>query len=149
MNSSTISTSSAFGLRAAGLSRYVKAGLLAAGVSAIINVITYLIMINAGGYGWELMIVASVMVASLIPSLLGAAALFGLTRFTDYARSIYSLGVIALILVSVLPHLGIGPAPSPALAALPEGFDLMTIPLHVTAGLVAIFVIPWLVVRGE
>ncbi len=125
----------------------MKAGLLASVVAAVINVITYLIMINLGGYGWEMMIVASVMVASLIPSLLGAAALFGLTRFTDWAWPVYSVAIVVLILTSVLPHLGIGPAPSPALAALPENFDLMTIPLHVTAGLVAIFVIPWLVVR--
>ena len=143
----TSSTSRTQGLRSAGLGTYVKAGLVASVVAAVINVITYLIMINLGGYNWEMMVVVSVMAASLIPSLLGAAVLFRLTRFTDWAWPVYSVAIVVLILTSVLPHLGIGPAPSPALAALPENFDLMTIPLHVTAGLVAIFLIPWLVAR--
>lgn len=138
---------SAVALRGAGIGRYVRAGLLASVVAAIVNVITYLIMINVGGHSWEMMVVVSVMAASLIPSLLGAAVLFGLTRFTDWAWPLYSVAIVVLILVSVLPHLGIGPAPSPALGALPEGFDLMTIPLHITAGLVAIFLIPWLATR--
>ena len=147
MSSSARSLFPTAGLRRAKFGNYVRAGLLASVVAAIANVITYLIMIVVGGHSWEMMVVVSVMAASLIPSLLGATVLYGLSRFTDWAWPIYSAAIVVLILVSVLPHLGIGPAPSPALGALPEGFDLMTIPLHITAGLVAIFLIPWLVTQ--
>ena len=130
-----------------GLSRYLTAGLLTGLIAGVINIITYLILIGLGGFAWDLLTVASIAVASLVPSLLGALVLFGLSRFLKKPRIWFSLVVVVLVMVSVLPHLGIGPPPSPALAALPEGFDLMTIPLHFTAGLLAIFILPWLVTR--
>jgi hypothetical protein len=128
--------------------RFLWAGLLAGLVAAVVNIIVYLVMINAGGYAWAFVVAFSILIASLLPNLLAAALYFILTRLTPrWAWPLLAVGVVLFVLVSVLPHLGIGPAPSPALAALPEGFDLVTVPLHVVFGLTAITVMPWLVTR--
>jgi hypothetical protein len=135
-------------LQAAGIGRHLAAGLLAGTAALILNNIIYLIMTAIGGFDWDLLTAASIVLASLLPNLIAALAFFGLTRFTQRARLLLTVGVIAFVLVSVLPHLGIGPPPSPALEALPDGFDLVTIPLHIVFGLTAIVIIPWFVERS-
>jgi hypothetical protein len=135
--------------RVARVGRYVGAGLLAGAAAAILNNIIYLIMIALGGFGWDPLTAVSIVIASLLPNLLAALAFFGLSRFTRRARLLVTIGVIVFILVSVLPHLGIGPPPSPALEALPDGFDLVTIPLHIVFGLTAILLLPWVVERSQ
>ncbi len=126
---------------------YVTAGLLAGLAAALLNIVIYLVVAGAGGHGLELVVVGSILVASLLPNLLAALLYFILSRLTRHARPLLTLAVAAFVVVSVLPHLGIGPAPSPALAALPAGFDLVTIPLHLVFGLTAILVMPRLVDR--
>jgi hypothetical protein len=123
-------------------SRYLIAGLQTGLAAVGINVVIYLIMIAVGGHSFSVLIIGSIIVASFLPCLLGAVALFLLDRFVPRARLIFTLGVIIVIGASVLPHLGIGPPPSPALGALPEGFDLLTIPLHLVAGLLIVFLLP-------
>lgn len=130
------------------LTSYLKAGLLAGLVSAILNNIIYFIMITAGGFGWVLVIAISILVASFLPNILASIAFWGLSKITHLARLILTIGIVVFVLISVLPHLGIGPAPSPALAALPEGFDLVTVPLHLVFGLTAIFLMPWIVSKN-
>lgn len=127
--------------------RFLKAGLIAGLVSAVLNNIIYLIMIAVGDHRWMPVIAVSILVASFLPSLLASIAYFLLSRFTQRAWLIMTMGIVAFVLISILPHLGVGPAPSPALAALPEGFDLVTVPLHIVFGLAAIFLMPWLVAR--
>jgi hypothetical protein len=127
---------------------YWQAGLLAGVVAAILNVVLYLIMIGMGGHDWALVIVGSILVASLLPNLIAALAYYGLGRLTRRPRPLLTIAVGVFVLISVLPHLGIGPAPSPALEALPEGFDLLTIPLHIVFGLTAVFIMPWLVAKN-
>lgn len=129
------------------LTSYLKAGVIAGIVSAVLNNIIYLIMITVGGYEWVFMIAVSILVASFLPNILASIALWGLSKITHLARPILTIGIVVFVLISVLPHLGIGPAPSPALAALPEGFDLVTVPLHLVFGLTAIVLIPWLVAK--
>jgi hypothetical protein len=134
--------------QAAGIGRHLAAGLLAGTAAFILNNIIYLIMTAIGGFDWDLLTAASIVLASLLPNLIAALVFFGLTRFTKRARLLLTVGVIVFVLVSVLPHLGIGPPPSPALEALPDGFDLVTIPLHIVFGLTAIVIIPWFVERS-
>ncbi len=134
--------------RAAGIGRYIVAGLIAGAAAAIVNNAIYLIMISLGGFNWDILTVASITLASLLLNLLAALVFFGLSRLTSRARLLLTIGVTAFVLVSILPHLGVGPPPSPALEALPDGFDLMTIPLHIVFGLSAIVVIPWIVERS-
>jgi hypothetical protein len=127
----------------------LTAGLVAGLAAGVLNIVIYLVMIAFGGHDWSFLIVGSILIASLLPNLLAALAFFVLARLTKFARPIMTLGVVAFVLISVLPHLGIGPAPSPALAALPEGFDLLTVPLHLVFSLTAILLMPWLVKRRQ
>ena len=127
---------------------YLKAGLLAGIVAAIINNIIYAVMITVGGFAWIPLIAVSILVASFLPNLIASVAYFILSLFSKQAYLLLAVGIIIFVLISVLPHLGIGPAPSPALAALPEGFDLVTVPLHVVFGFTAILLMPWLAKRG-
>ena len=130
-----------------GILDFLKAGLYAGLVAAALNILIYLVITMLGGYAWALVIVISILVASLLPNLLAALAYFGLSYVTDKARLLLTVGVIVFVLISVLPHLGVGPAPSPALSMLPEGFDIITVPLHIVFGLTAIFVMPRLLTR--
>ena len=125
-----------------------RAGLAAGAAAAVVNIIIYLIMIGVGGHEWSVMIMGSILIASLLPNLIAALAYYGLARLTAKARLLLTIGVAAFVLISILPHLGIGPAPSPALAALPEGFDLLTVPLHLVFGATAVFIMPWLAARN-
>ena len=130
-----------------GISKYLKAGLLAGLASAILNNVIYIVMIGIGGYDWVMIVAVSILMASFLPNLLASILYFILSRVTQKARLILTIGVVTFVIVSILPHLGIGPAPSPALTALPEGFDQVTIPLHFVFGLSAIFLMPWLVAK--
>lgn len=129
------------------ISKYIKAGLIAGSVSAILNNLIYIIMIIVGGYDWVSIIAISILIASFLPNLVASIAYFKLSRVTHRARLNLTIGIIAFVLISVLPHLGIGPAPTPAMEALPEGFDLVTVPIHMVFGLTAISLMPWLVTR--
>ena len=129
------------------LINFLKAGTYAGLAAAILNILIYLTIIFIGGYEWNAIIVISILVASLLPNLLAALAYLALSYFTDKARPLLTMAVVVFVLISILPHLGIGPAPSPALSLLPEGFDIVTVPLHIVFGLTAIFVMPRLVAR--
>jgi hypothetical protein len=129
---------------------YLKAGLIAGLAAAVLNIIIYSVLVIIGGHEWAVVVAGSILVASVLPNVLAALVFFGLSKITTgYARPLLAVGVVLFVLVSILPHLGIGPAPSPALAALPEGFDLVTVPLHIVFGLTAVFfLVPWLVNRN-
>ncbi|HSH03646.1 MAG TPA: hypothetical protein VLL52_14090 [Anaerolineae bacterium] len=131
------------------LKKYLQAGLLAASAAALLNLTIYLTMMLTTNNPIDPLTLGSILIASFLPNLIATLALFTLTRWLPipHARPLYTLGITLLVLSSILPHLGIGPAPSPALAALPPGFNLMTIPLHLIGGLFAIFVIPYLLNR--
>jgi hypothetical protein len=128
---------------------YLKAGLVAGLVAAVLNVVIYSVLVVVGGHSWAGIVAGSILAASLLPNLLAAVLYFGLSRLTRQARLFLTIGVTAFVLVSILPHLGVGPAPSPALAALPEGFALVTVPLHIVFGLTAVLIMPRLVGNGR
>lgn len=129
------------------LSAYLRAGMLAGIGAALLNVVIYTIMVFASEYDMEPVVAGSIVAASLLPNLLAAVVYFFLRRFISPARLVLTAGILIFVLVSILPHLGIGPAPSPALSVLPEGFDLFTVPLHLVFGLSGIFLMPWLIER--
>ena len=89
-----------FNLRIIGLD-IRPAGLLTGLIAGVINIITYLILIGLGGFAWDLLTVASIAVASLVPSLLGALVLFGLSCFLKKPAFWFSLVVVVLVMVSV------------------------------------------------
>lgn len=98
-------------------------GLYAGFVAASLNILIYLTIIWIGGYDSEMVVFLSILVASLLPNLLAAVAYYSLLRITTKARSLFTIGVGIFLLVSILPHVGVGPPPSPALSLLPENFD--------------------------
>ena len=129
-----------------GVSDYLKAGLLAGAIAATVNILIYLALVLFGGPDWVTVIIVSILIASVLPNFLASLAYYGLSRLTKkWAYPLLVLGVLAFVLISILPHLGIGPAPSSALSLLPEGFDLVTVPLHIVFGLSAILIVPKLI----
>ncbi len=98
-------------------------GLYAGFVAASLNILIYLTIIWIGGYDSEMVVFLSILVASLLPNLLAAVAYYSLLRITTKARSLFTIGVGIFLLVSILPQVGVGPPPSPALSLLPENFD--------------------------
>lgn len=129
------------------LALFLRAGIIAGVAAAGINILIYLSLVFFGGHNWTWMIVLSILFASLLPNLLAALAYFVLSRLTKFAFPLLVAGVVGFVLVSILPHLGIGPAPSPALSQLPAGFDLITVPLHIIFGLSAILIMPRLATK--
>jgi hypothetical protein len=81
---------------------------------------------------------------SIVPLVIGSLVYFGLSRFTAKATAIYSGAAIVLTLASCLaplrPTLPDG-TPSPV------GFAGLTIPMHIVAGIRAVFVTPRFVQR--
>ena len=124
------------------IGRYLRAGLIAGTVAVVVNIIIYVVLMALNGSSTEAIVFGSIVIASLLPNLLAATVYFGLNHFAPRPRLILTIGVIIFVLISVLPHLGIGPAPSSALSALPEGFDIITVPLHIIFGLTAITIMP-------
>ena len=120
----------------------LRAGFLSGLVASSINLLIYCFLILKGGHALDSTIILSIFVASLLPNLLAAFAYLGLSNLTTRALLLTRTGVVVFVLTSILPHLGIGPAPSPALSLLPEGFDLITVPLHIVFGLTAIVIMP-------
>ena len=129
------------------ISLFLKAGGLAGLIAAGLNILIYIGLVLFGGHQWEFLIVISILIASLLPNLLAGLAYFGVYRLDKWAVPILTIGVTAFVLISILPHFGIGPAPSPALSMLPAGFDRITVPLHIVFGLSAILIMPRLVVK--
>ena len=130
------------------LNRYLRAGLFAGLIAAAINILIYLALVFFGGHDWAVMIVLSILLASLLPNLIAALAYFLLSKYTIIAFPVLVVGVVAFVLISILPHLGVGPAPSPALSQLPAGFELITVPLHIIFGLSAILIMPRLLSKN-
>ncbi len=60
-------------------------------------------------------------------------------------RLIQDLGFAAFVVTSILSHVSLGPAPSPALAALPAGLARVTMSLRPIFGLAALLVVPFAV----
>ena len=129
----------------AAIRHFLRAGLIAGFVAAIINIAIYSIMMAANGMATELIVFGSILVASFLPNLLSALLYALLMRNVPRPRVFLTSAVIIFVFISILPHLGIGPAPTSALTALPEGFDVLTVPLHIVFGMTAVTILPALV----
>lgn len=92
---------------------------------------TYLL---AGGTGFAEINVVSTTLAAFIPTFLVALAFGLLRRRVAWARPAFTIGVLALAIVSAVPFFLAPPHP---------GFALLAAPLHVIVGATAAFGIPW------
>lgn len=96
------------------------------------------------GNSHPLINVVSVSLASLIPMLVAGLAFFILHRLTARAAVLYALGAGVLAALSLAGPLA-GPLPDGSQP--PAFFAALTLPMHLIAGLVAIFGLPRLVRR--
>jgi hypothetical protein len=117
----------------------IGAGAAAGMVSAIVNGAYFMAYQAVVGRAYPQTGLGSILASSLFPSLLGAAAALGLSRYTSKAGTIFAavtLGITALSLLAVFsPDLAEG-VPKPA------GFDALVLPMHLVVGAAAAWSIP-------
>jgi hypothetical protein len=116
----------------------MKAGLIAGCITAVLNLVWYYIATAMGSVPPPAFI-APIIFSSIIPVLVGAALYYVLVRFTTKGKMIWIILATVFALVSLFPTFATSlPDGSP----VPTGFTLLTLPMHLITGLVAIFIIP-------
>ncbi len=114
----------------------LKGGLISGVIAAIANGIWNLIAQSGLGIQVPLIGIKQTTFASIIPLLLGALLFFLLVKFTAKGSQIFTIIAVVFTILSlygtVQPML---PDGSPT----PEGFALLTMPMHFIAGGVAIW----------
>ncbi|GAB4424374.1 MAG: hypothetical protein OHK0039_41520 [Bacteroidia bacterium] len=119
----------------------LKAGLIAAGVSAAVNLAYHFIYVAATGIalpasiGWP-----QVLISSILPVMLAGLGYFALLRFVPARARVIFVGVVLGLALLSLGGSFADPLPdgSPA----PAGFALWSAPMHIVAGLAAALLIP-------
>lgn len=132
--------------RLPGIWRYVSGGLLAAALAAASNLVWRAWFTPLTGYEVpEHLGVLPVVLASVLSVLLAAGIYLLLSRALTIATPLYILGSLAVAAATCVAPL----APVlPDGAPVPEGFPLLAIPMHMLAGVMAAFVVPWIVLRS-
>ena len=126
--------------------RYAIGGMLAAAGAAAGNLAWRNAYPGLTGYPIpELIDPTSVVVASVLSVLLAAGVYLLLSRGFAIATPLYVLGCLITAAVScVAPMTPVLPDGNP----VPPGFPLLTIPMHVIAGLMAAVIVPLVVLVG-
>lgn len=116
----------------------LKAGAITGVASAVLNIIWNMVAQSLGSVPPPDFTMAVIM-ASIVPLLLGSVVYFLLVKYTAKGKLIFWIVGGAFLLFSfggpMQPQL---PDGSPT----PEGFALLTIPMHAIAGLLALWGIP-------
>jgi len=117
----------------------LRSALIAIIISIVLNNLWYLILTKGAGYEGGPVNFLSITMGSTVPLVIAALIFFGLSKLTAKYRTIYLVGAIILTLLSLYgsfqPQLPDG-SPTPA------GFALLTVPMHLIAGTIAIYLIP-------
>jgi hypothetical protein len=119
--------------------RVLSAGAAAGAASALLNAVYLEAYQAAVGRKYPETGLGSVVVSSLFPSVLGAAAALALSRFTSKAGAIFAAVTLGITTLSL------SAAFSPDLAdgvPKPPGFDALVLPMHVVVGLAAAWAVP-------
>jgi hypothetical protein len=126
--------------------RYVLGGALAAALAAAVNLAWRRAFPGMTGHALpDLIDPASVVLASVLSVLLAAGVYLLLSRGFTIATPLYVFGCLLTAAVScIAPFTPVLPDGSP----VPPGFPLLTVPMHVIAGLMAAIVIPIVVLAG-
>lgn len=116
------------------------AGVLAGIIIAILNNVHNLFCSNILGISAPDVIHAgSITGASIIPALVAGIFYYALSATTQKTPLVFSIVVIVLTLLSLGGPLG---ATLPSGGSVPNGFAILTLPMHLISGLVCILVIP-------
>ena len=116
----------------------LKGGAIAGAIAALINVVWYFIAQSLGSVPPPDFLMGVVM-ASIFPLLIGASLFFLLTKFTGKGTMIF------LVISGVFTLLSLFGTMQPTLpdgTPIPDGFVLLTMPMHLIAGGVAMWGIP-------
>lgn len=118
--------------------RAVRAGFIAGLISAGLNNI-WSLLAQALGAVAPPMFAFAVTVSSIMPTVIGAILFFALVKWTSKGQLIWMVIAVAFTLLSCIPTFG---TTLPDGNAAPERFTLLTLPMHLIAGAVAIWGIP-------
>lgn len=122
-----------------GIKVFLIGALVAGAIAAILNNLYSFTYTAITGFGVpDVINMGSITMSSFIPAILGALFYFALSRFTSKATSIFVVVSVVLIIVSFAGSF----APElPDGTPTPEGFAALTLPMHIIAGLVIIFIL--------
>ena len=119
----------------------LSAGLTAAGVSVLINVILFYIFHAMGVITDSIFIqpnqpltVVPVIISSILPSLVGASVFFLFEKYTDNGFKIFSIVAIVLMLLSLA-------SPFLSVPNMPIGYAIVLDVMHVVVALSLLFFI--------
>ena len=126
--------------------RYALGGMLAAAAAAVSNLAWRNAYSGLTGYPLpDLIDPTSVVLASVLAVLLAAGVYLLLSRGMAIATPLYVLGCLTTAAVSCVATLTpVLPDGNP----VPPGFPLLTIPMHLIAGLIAAVVVPLVTLVG-
>ena len=116
----------------------LKGGLISGVIAAPLNVTWYFIAQSTGSVAPRHFI-TNVIVSSIVPLLIGAVLYFSLVKFSKKGKMIFLVisGVFTLasLYSTMQPTMPDG-------TVTPEGFTLLTLPMHLIAGGIAMWGIP-------
>lgn len=119
----------------------ITAGAIAAGASAIINAILFFIFHGTGAISDTVFVqpnepltVVPVIIASILPTLIGACVFFLFEKFTNNGFKIFSIVAIILMLVSLS-------SPFMAVQGMPVAYGLVLDVMHVVVALSLLYFI--------
>lgn len=132
MTTTTMNSSLTFG-------KAMKAGLIAGLVSAALNNVWSLIAQALGSEAPAGFPIA-VTISSILPTLIGAVLFFVLVKYLGKGELIFVIIAATFTLVSLIPTINTTEMPDGTVVG--AGFTMLTLPMHLIAGAVAIWGIP-------
>ena len=123
------------------ISRFLLGGLIAGVAAAILNNIWLLVYpLTTGNEVPEIINIGSVTTSSILGLLVGGFVYFLLHRLTKKGTFIFISAGVVFTFLSIMGPINMTELPDGN--AAPEGFTLLTIPMHLIAGLASVIITP-------
>tara|TARA_B110000046_G_C12983945_1_gene394706 strand:- start:162 stop:587 length:426 start_codon:yes stop_codon:yes gene_type:complete len=123
------------------ISRFLLGGLIAGVAAAILNNIWLLVYpLTTGNEVPEIINIGSVTASSILGLLVGGFVYFLLHRLTKKGTFIFISAGVVFTFLSIMGPINMTELPDGN--AAPEGFTLLTIPMHLIAGLASVIITP-------
>ncbi len=117
----------------------LKAGAISGVASLVLNNIWNVIIVKTTGVVAPIITPVSISMSSFLTAVIGGLVFWGLAKFLDKASLIF---VVLAAILGVLSCYGNIQPTLPDGSVTPDGFALLTIPMHLIAAAVAAYVIP-------
>ena len=123
------------------ISRFLLGGLIAGVAATILNNIWLLVYpLTTGNEVPEIINIGSVTASSILGLLVGGFVYFLLHRLTQKGTFIFISAGVVFTFLSLMGPINMTELPDGN--AAPEGFTLLTIPMHLIAGLASVIITP-------